>query len=121
MSYRKLTQAELMDEAKRRFGTDPLQWAFKCPNCGDVATLGDFQQVGIDAGRAGQECIGRHLGTLQRPPGTDPKEYASRGCDWSAYGLIPGPWEIVLSADDDSQPERSLWAFPLAEAVPCDA
>lgn len=113
-SHRKLTQAQLMDEAKQRFGDDPLKWAFECPHCGDVATLGDFQQLGVDPARAGQECIGRHLGALQRPPGTDPAEYASRGCDWVSYGLIRGPWQIVLP-EDGSGAERSLWAFPLAQ------
>lgn len=106
--YRKLTQEELATEARARFGDDPKLYAFQCPNCGDVATIQDF----IDAGKpeaAGQDCIGRHLGALSRAV----KKYAGRGCDWAAYGLFHGPWEIVIPADGD-RPEHSAWSFALA-------
>lgn len=110
-SYRKLTQAELLAEAKARFGDDPMTYAFRCPRCGDVATLQDFKDAGADPARAGQDCIGRHLGALTKPKPTN-----TRGCDWAAYGLFHGPWEIVVPAEGD-QPERSIWGFPLAEAA----
>jgi hypothetical protein len=42
------TQAEFIEEAKRRFGDDPLRWAFACPHCGDVATPQDFKDAGAD-------------------------------------------------------------------------
>jgi hypothetical protein len=63
--------------------------------------------AGADPCRTGQECIGR---TLRRadPPGVE------RGCDWTAYGLIPGPWEIVFPAEGDV-PEQSMRSFRLAE------
>jgi hypothetical protein len=108
--HRKLTQDELMAEAVRRFGNDPLDFAFTCPNCGDTATIRDFPADQCD--RAGQECIGRHLGALKGPPGTDGKGEAERGCNWAAYGLFHGPWEIVMPDG------RSSWGFPLAEATP---
>jgi hypothetical protein len=107
--YRKLTQAELMADAKERFGEDWLTWAFKCPHCGDVATFQDFKDAGATADRCGQECIGRSLGALAKPKPTN-----KRGCDWAAYGLFHGPWEVVLPAEGD-RPERSVWSFPLAE------
>lgn len=112
--HRKLTQAELMAEAKERFGEDYLKWAFRCPHCGDVATFADFKEAGADPGRCGQECLGRHLGALNRETGGS--NYKGRGCDWAAYGLFHGPWEVVLPAEGD-KPERSMWCFPLAEAV----
>jgi hypothetical protein len=99
-NYRKLTQAELLAEARQRFGHDPMKFAFKCPSCGDVATLQDFKDAGAAPSRAGQECIGRLPG-------------ATRGCNWAAYGLIRGPWEVVIPADGD-RPEQSVWGFPLA-------
>lgn len=111
MAYRKLTQAEFETEATERFG-GPMRWAFRCPRCEDVATPRDFEQAGGEAGRAGQECIGRTL--RQQDPG------AERGCDWVAYGLVPGPWEIVMPAEGD-QPERTLRAFPLADAMPASS
>jgi hypothetical protein len=109
--HRKLTQAELMAEAQARFGDDPKLFAFECPQCKDVATIQDF----IDAGEpnaAGQHCIGRNLGALRK----DVKPYEGRGCDWTAYGLFRGPWEIILPAEGD-RPERSAWSFPLAEVT----
>lgn len=109
-SYRKLTQAELLAEAKQRFGDDIWTWAFRCPHCDDVATFADFKQAGANPELCGQECIGRHLGAL------DPKSTNTRGCDWAAYGLFRGPWEVVVPAEGD-KPERSIWSFPLAEVA----
>ncbi|MBB0232555.1 VVA0879 family protein, partial [Streptomyces calidiresistens] len=45
MTARTLTQAELLAEARAAFGNDPLTWAFRCPNCGDVATGQDFRHA----------------------------------------------------------------------------
>jgi hypothetical protein len=107
--HRKLTQQELHAEAKERFGDDPLDIAFRCPNCGDVATIRDFPENARNA--AGQECIGRHLGALKGEPTNDSgRSRAELGCDWAAYGLFRGPWEVVM---DDG---RSVWGFPLADA-----
>jgi hypothetical protein len=108
-NVRVLTQAELMAEAKAAFGDDWLDWAFKCPSCGDVASFRDFYDAGTDAATGGQECIGRYLGALKVPAAA----YAGRGCDWVAYGLFAGPWQIILPADGD-RPERKVWSFPLA-------
>ncbi|SDM76606.1 VVA0879 family protein [Streptomyces wuyuanensis] len=118
--HRKLTQAELLAEARERFGDDPLKWAFICPTCGDIATGEDFSNALADhprknrAGEAviasdlvGQECIGRTLGALAKGAG----KYSGRGCDWAAYGLFAGPWEITLPDG------RSMHAFPLAPAA----
>ncbi|MEU5945112.1 VVA0879 family protein [Micromonospora sp. NPDC047465] len=117
LKHRKLTQDELMTEAAALFGDDPMKWAFRCPHCGDVATPADFKEAGASPGMAGQECIGRSLGALKKPKPTN-----TRGCDWAAYGLFRGPWEVVVPAEGD-KPERSIWAFPLAvpEPVAADA
>ena len=108
---RTLTQAELMAEAKERFGEDQLKWAFECPHCGDVATFQDFKDAGAEAHLTGQECIGRTLGALDRSV----KKYTGRGCDWAAYGLFSGPWFVVMPAEGD-KPERKVASFPFAEA-----
>lgn len=117
--YRKLTQEELLAEAVARFGDDPMGFKFQCPNCDDVASLQEFRDAGADPGRAGQECIGRHLGALSRAAGSVEayRRGGGRGCDWAAYGLFHGPWEIVLPAEGDKT-EQSMWAFPLAPVVP---
>lgn len=113
------TQAELLAEAKRRFGDDPLDFAFTCPNCKDVATIREFKEARHEDHRddsdctghpelAGQECIGRLLGALRGPQ----KAWKGRGCDWCAYGLIPGPWSIQMPDG------REVSSFRLAELEP---
>jgi hypothetical protein len=116
-NYRKLTQQELLTEARSRFGDDPMKWQFQCPSCQDIASGADFQQALDDNPRThgrtgekviasdvlGQECIGRVLGVLKKS-GPQPE----RGCDWAAYGLIMGPWIVVLPNG------REVGSFPLA-------
>ena len=110
-THRRLTQQELIGEATARFGADLLKAAFVCPRCGDVATIGDFQQAG-DAGLAGQACIGRLLGALTREPSSDGgRSQAQRGCDWAAFGLLPGPWTIVMP-DGKEVPSFALADVP---------
>ncbi len=108
--HRTLTQAELQAEARERFGDDPLNIAFVCPSCGDIARIGDFPEDKRE--RAGQECIGRSLGALEGPPTNDSgRSRAKRGCDWAAYGLIQGPWKIIMPDGN------TAFAFPLADAA----
>lgn len=115
--HRKLTQAELVAEARQLFGDEPLDWAFLCPSCGDIATGREFRQALAEHPRTrndgdpviasdviGQECIGRTLGALRK----DIEKYQGRGCDWVSYGLFAGPWEVALPSG------RSMYAFPLA-------
>lgn len=106
--HRKLTIAELVDEAKARFGADPMDWAFRCPNCGDVATIRDFPDDMRE--RIGQECVGRHLGALEGSGTKDGRGRADRGCNWVAYGLFRGPW--IVTMPDGAE----LASFPLADA-----
>lgn len=105
-----MTQAELVAEARRRFGDNARTWAFICPNCGDVATAQDFIDAGADPNHVGQECIGRQLGALAGPPTNDQgRSRTTRGCDWCAYGLFRGPWLITLPDG------KTIGSFQLAE------
>lgn len=116
--HRKLTQAELFAELTERFGPDPLDWAFQCPSCGDVATGYDFRAAlaehpGAHRGERviatdifGQECIGRTLGALDK----DGPKYTGRGCNFAAYGFIPGPWAVELPDGEEMR------IFPIAPA-----
>lgn len=96
MSHRQLTLDELTAEAVVAFGGDKEKWAFRCPECGDVAVAQDFRDAGADPNDVGQECIGRHL--------------AERGCDWAAYGLFAGPWFVTMPNGNQ------MACFPLAVA-----
>lgn len=89
--HRQLTQADLLAEARARFGDDPKLWAFVCPACSDVATSGDFPE---GSAQLGQYCVGNFV--------------PNRGCDWKSFGLIGGPWEILMPTG------RSVFGFALA-------
>lgn len=119
-NHRKLTQQALLDEARARFGDDVQTWAFICPSCQDVACANDFRAALKEHPRThkdgspveihellGKECIGRTLGALRKDAGP----YTGRGCNWTAYGLFQGPWEVVMPDGN------SMWGFPLAPAT----
>jgi hypothetical protein len=114
---RTLTRGQLLAEARERFGDNPLDWAFQCPSCGDIATGHDFRAALAEHPRShadgkavtasdllGQECIGRTLGALDGPADA----WKGRGCDWTAYGLIRGPW--IVDVGDG----KTGTCFPLA-------
>jgi hypothetical protein len=126
--YRTISQPDLLALLRERFGPDPGDWAFVCPQCGDVATGREFSHA--LASRAftnsrtgenlqasdmlGQFCIGRLLGALDRLQTiaayrADP---TTRGCDWVAFGLFQGPWAILLPDG------RSVPSFAPAPAPP---
>ncbi|GIE29992.1 hypothetical protein Ait01nite_030370 [Actinoplanes italicus] len=112
LKHVRITQADLVTEARLRFGDDTMAIAFQCPHCDDIATFGEFRDLGADPGRCGQECIGRHSGALDAKYKT--QKYKGRGCNWAAYGLFRGPWEIVIPAENTGHAEKSVWGFPLA-------
>lgn len=116
----RITRLELIRLGRERFGADPKTWPFVCPNCGDAATIADFEAAGADVNKVGQECIGRSLGALTGPrTGDSGRASASRGCDWVAYGFIPGPWTVTWTDDDGT--ERESRSFALAEPTPVGA
>lgn len=78
----KYTHKEWIAELEKRFGKDPMKWAFKCPACGKVSTMQEFKDAGATPNDAYQTCIGRHTG--KGSPTKDSKE----GCNWAAFGLF---------------------------------
>lgn len=94
------TYDEWLAEAVRRWDKRPDEWAFKCPNCGHVATCGDFRAKGADPQRAVSECIGR-LDLSSHTGSTVP-------CDYAAFGFIP--LGIIVTRDGEDIP-----IFPFAD------
>ena len=70
----------MYDEWKKklneRFGENPMNWKFKCPNCGNIQSLQDFVNARIDnaEGKFYYSCIGRYV--------------KDKGCNWTLGGLF---------------------------------
>lgn len=129
-----ISQADLLALLTNRFGPDPMNWAFVCPSCGDIANGGDFRQALADnpttrrdgtpstaSDFLGQQCIGRLLGALREKRQDD---WKGRGCDWVAFGLFRGPQMVRLPAQPGQESEdgsgRLVPSFRVAEpaAIP---
>lgn len=68
------TKEEWLAEGEKLFGNDYVNYKFKCPQCGNVASGQEFKDAGTSPSAMYCECIGRHV--------------EGKGCDWAAYGLF---------------------------------
>lgn len=86
-------------EGHRRFGDNILDFKFKCPMCGHVASVQDFKDLGVDdpANCAYSECIGRYTGK------GSPNDADSLGCNWCSYGFLGIPKGGVIVIDDQGE------------------
>lgn len=67
---------EWMAKGKKLYGDNPLDWRYKCPQCGHVQTPREFKEKGIDPNQAITCCASRYwLG------GKDT-------CKWTTGGLL---------------------------------
>ena len=92
-----MTQEKWIQEGKRKYGEDFMNWKFRCPMCGHVASIKEFKDAGAaNPNCAYQECIGRYQGK------GEPQRGDSSGCNWAAYGFlgIPNGKGIIVIADD---------------------
>jgi hypothetical protein len=102
---RQQTSEEWMAEGERRFGEDFNNWKFECPACGNVHSVKDFKDLGLDPNLTYQECIGRHV--------------KDKGCDWCSYGFLGtlGHGRIVTSKGNHKS-EVFDFAIPASEIIP---
>jgi len=66
--------------AKEKFGDNPMNWKFKCPSCGYIASVKEWKDAGAPEGAVAFSCIGRYTGStkeLGEKPG--PCNYAGGG------------------------------------------
>jgi hypothetical protein len=61
-TLREYTREEWIAEGERLFGSlrdNFMRWRFKCPSCGNIATIAEFKDVGaLCADEATVKCIG---------------------------------------------------------------
>lgn len=79
--HRRMTHAEWLAEAKKRFGDDALTWRFVCPSCGHVASVADWKALGAKEGEVAFSCVGRRMPNAKDicPPDGGPCNYAGGG------------------------------------------
>jgi len=101
---------EYMDEAKKRFGTEPINWKFVCPICKTEQTAADLVAAGVDRKEVenyiGFSCIGRWTNAGPCKKADKP----GKGCDWTLGGLFQ-LHELEIITDDGVHHPR----FALAE------
>ncbi len=80
----RMTIAEWKAEAVRRFGEDPMRWAFVCPSCGHVATVQDWMDAGATESAVAFSCVGRWIAA------DDAKTFKREGgpCNYAGGGLF---------------------------------
>lgn len=117
-----MTQDELLEEAKARFGEKAGNWKFVCPLCGTVQSLQQLLDAVIASGGTmddfygyiGFSCIGRF--TRQGDAGIAAKnrgEKWDKGCNWTLGGLLRCHELEVVMPDGQKRP-----TFELAEGEP---
>lgn len=79
-------------EGRRRFGPDPMKWAFVCPSCGIRISLEDYKAAKAPETALGFNCIGRYR--------KNPQEAFTGGpgpCNYTSGGLIGiSPVEVEI-------------------------
>lgn len=81
---RTITHDEWEAEAKRRFGDNVMNWAFKCPSCHHVAKVRDWQEAGAPEAAVAFSCVGRWMDA------DDNRTFSRVGgpCQYAGGGLI---------------------------------
>ncbi len=86
---KRMTYADWAAEGKKLFGDDIHKWKFKCPGCGHIQSVGDFEQYkdqGAKPDTATKECIGRYSGG--KSWAFDNPKDTGGPCDYAAFGLL---------------------------------
>jgi hypothetical protein len=102
-----MTYEEWRAEAVKRFGPDPMNWKFKCPSCGYVASAADWKNAGDEKGTMiAFSCLGRLTGSKKEifDKTGGPCNYAGGGL----FGLNP------VEVEQDGRTHR-LFDFAHAE------
>jgi hypothetical protein len=108
-----VSEAEWQAEGERLYGPDVMKWRFRCPVCGNVASVEDFCQFkaqGATPDCAYQECIGRWLPDCASNLHVKPARDGSKApCDYCAYGLFRLGNVVTLESGKETH------VFPFAD------
>lgn len=87
--------SDWIEKGKSKYGKLE-NWKFKCPKCGNIASVKEFMNIGENANTAAQNCIGRFV--------------KDKGCDWAAYGLF-GTLDKGKIVIDDAGNKTNVFDF----------
>lgn len=99
-----ITYKTWLEEAKKRYKTSK-EIRFKCPVCGHIATVAEYDEAGAPNGAIGFSCIGRYLnaGPIKRAFGNESKHKLPGPCDYTGGGLIGlNPIRVIFDDGSDS-------------------
>ncbi|MDZ8140782.1 MAG: VVA0879 family protein [Nostoc sp. DedQUE04] len=68
------------------FGQDMMQWKFKCPCCGHIATAEDYKKANAPSSAVAFSCVGRWMPVHKEA--FDDKDKRNIPCNYSGGGLL---------------------------------
>ena len=78
-----MTKTEWHAMGIKKFGNNQMDWKFKCPACGHIASVQDYKNAGAPENVVAFSCIGRYLKNKPREAfgkiGKGPCNYAGGG------------------------------------------
>ncbi|CAL2108649.1 hypothetical protein T190115A13A_80224 [Tenacibaculum sp. 190524A02b] len=89
---KEITLEDWKKEASDKFGSDKMNWEFKCPSCKEVQTLKEFNENNVEEPESKFyfSCIGRWV--------------KDRGCSWTLGGLLQIHKTEVITLDNAKTP-----------------
>jgi|SRR5687767_212614 len=100
---RKVTSEQWEAEGRSLYGDDKMNWKFRCPSCGHVASVADWKAAGASQGEVAFSCVGRHLNA------NDKATFGRSGgpCNYAGGGLF----KINPVTVDDGTFKHSMFEF----------
>ena len=92
-----ITLQEFKAQGEQLYGTDFMNWRFRCPSCKTVLDPNDYRGRAKSPEDAYSDCIGRYV--------------KDKGCDWAAYGLFT----ITTKAVDRGDGSKPVDVFDFAD------
>ncbi|MBE9036031.1 VVA0879 family protein [aff. Roholtiella sp. LEGE 12411] len=81
-----MNKEQWLTHGQTLFGKDTMQWKFKCPSCGHIASVEDYKKTGAPSSAVGFSCVGRWLPVHKKA--FDDKDKRKIPCNYAGGGLI---------------------------------
>lgn len=92
------------------FGKDRMKWLFRCPSCGHVTSVQDWQDAGASLEAVAFSCVGRLLGSKQ----TIGQKDQGQGCNYAGGGLF-GLNPVTINLPMQNGTRKPVKFFDFAE------